>query len=548
MRIALAQLNPTVGDFEGNLAKLATTIESIRGESPDLIVFPEMFVTGYPPRDLLERDWFIERAGRSLDLLAEISRDNSDIGILVGTILRSDASPGKGLHNAAVLLKDGEAVATVHKILLPTYDVFDEARYFDVGEEVAVIPFGSERLGVSICEDAWNEPTLWHRPVYRRDPIEELAGDGATVMVNISASPFYVGKDGIRYRLFERHARRHGVPFVVVNQVGGNDDLVFDGRSMCVAADGGLLAYLPAFEEAILVVDPASSRSGEEFVPDDPVASIHDALVAGLRDYVGKCGFERVVVGLSGGIDSAVVCAIAARALGPGHVFGVAMPSPYSPPGSIEDARALAGNLGIRFAVIPISDVYQAYLDELDPYLGGEDVGVAEENIQARIRGNVLMSISNEFGHLPLSTGNKSELAVGYCTLYGDMSGGLSVISDVPKTSVYDLARHINGGGEVIPRSVIEKPPSAELRPDQLDRDTLPPYDTLDRILELYVDRGRSIDEIVDEGFERETTTWVARAVNSSEYKRIQAAPGIKVTSKAFGMGRRMPIAARYDP
>jgi NAD+ synthase (glutamine-hydrolysing) len=548
MRIALAQLNPTIGDFNGNLEKIAGTLDSIRGDPPDLAVFPEMFLTGYPPRDLLERDWFIEGAGRALDLLSGVAKAHPSTAILVGTVLRSGRSPGKGLHNAAVLLMNGQALATVHKTLLPTYDVFDEARYFDPGDNVHVIPFAGEKLGVSICEDAWNDEGLWHRPVYRRDPIDELARAGATLMINISASPYYVGKDAIRYRLFERHARRHGVPFVVVNQVGGNDELVFDGRSMCVPADGGLAAYLPAFEEAVRVVDPKAARLGDDFAADDPVRTIHDALVCGLHDYARKCGFEDAVIGLSGGIDSAVVCAIASRALGAEHVFGVAMPSPYSSPGSIEDARILAENLGVRFAVIPISDVYQSYLDELEPYLEGESLGVTEENVQARIRGNVLMAISNEHGHLLLTTGNKSELAVGYCTLYGDMSGGLSILSDVPKTAVYRLAEHINREGEIVPRAIIEKPPSAELKPDQRDQDTLPPYDTLDRILDLYVDGGRSIDEIVAAGFDREVATWIVRAVNRNEYKRRQAPPGLKVTSKAFGMGRRMPIAARYEP
>jgi NAD+ synthase (glutamine-hydrolysing) len=548
MRIALAQLNPTIGDFEGNLGKLDRALDALRADSPDLAVFPEMFLAGYPPRDLLERDWFVEGAGRALDRLSAVSKAHPNTAILVGTVLRSGKSPGKGLHNAAVLVRDGQALATVHKTLLPMYDVFDEARYFDPGDEVRTIPFGDEKLGISICEDAWNDPDLWHRPVYRRDPIDELARAGATLMINISASPYYVGKDAIRYRLFERHARRHGVPFVLVNQVGGNDELVFDGRSMCVGADGGLTAYLPAFEEAVRVVDPKSTRLGDDFVADDPNRTIHDALVCGLSDYARKCGFDDAVIGLSGGIDSAVVCAIAARALGAAHVFGVAMPSPYSSPGSIEDARVLAENLGIRFAVIPISDVYQSYLDELEPYLAGESVGITEENVQARIRGNVLMAISNEQGHLLLTTGNKSELAVGYCTLYGDMSGGLSILSDVPKTTVYRLAEHINREGEVIPRAIIDKPPSAELRPDQRDQDTLPPYDTLDPILDLYVDDGRPIEEIVGEGFDREVVTWIVRAVNRNEYKRRQAPPGLKVTSKAFGMGRRMPIAARYEP
>jgi NAD+ synthase (glutamine-hydrolysing) len=548
MRIALAQLNPTIGDFAGNLGKLEATLDSLRDDPPDLAVFAEMFLTGYPPRDLLERDWFIDGARATLDRLSAVSRERPGVGILVGTVLRSGRTPGKGLHNAAVLVKNGDVVATAHKILLPTYDVFDEARYFDPGDQACAIPFGDETLGVSICEDAWNDPALWHRPAYRRDPIDELARAGATVLINISASPFYVGKDAIRHRLFERHARRHGIPFVLVNQVGGNDELVFDGRSMSVGPDGRLAAYLPAFEESVRVIDPMSAVLGADFVPDDSVRTIHDALVLGLSDYARKCGFDRVVLGLSGGIDSAVVCAIAARALGPDRVFGISMPSPYSSPGSIEDSRRLAENLGVRFAVIPISDVYQSYLEELRPYLEGDSVGVAEENIQARVRGNILMAISNEHGHLLLSTGNKSEVAVGYCTLYGDMSGGLSVLSDVPKTTVYRLAEHINREDEVIPREIIDKPPSAELRPDQRDRDTLPPYEALDRVLDLYVDQGRSVDEIVAQGLDREVVTWIVRAVNRNEYKRRQASPGLKVTSKAFGMGRRMPIAARYDP
>lgn len=548
MKIALAQLNPTIADLDGNVTKLAETLDSLRDEAPDLVVLPEMFLTGYPPRDLLERDWFVDRAEAALERLRDLSEDYPDAGLLVGTIVRSTKSPGKGLYNGAVLLQHGRILAIARKVLLPTYDVFDEPRYFDAGRDTAVVPFGDEKLGISICEDAWNDPSLWHRPVYERDPIDELARAGATLMVNLSASPYYVCKDAIRYRLFERHARKHGVPFVVVNQVGGNDELVFDGRSMCVAADGGLIAYLPAFEEAVRVIDPRSLAPRNEFVAEDPTRSIHDALIAGLRDYVRKCGFRDVVIGLSGGIDSAVVCAIAAEALGPDHVFGVAMPSPYSSTGSIEDARKLAENLGVRFSVIPISDVYQSYLDELDPYIEDQSIGVTEENIQARIRGNVLMAISNEHGHLPLSTGNKSELAVGYCTLYGDMSGGLSILSDVPKTAVYSLAELINEDGELIPRAIIDKPPSAELKPDQRDQDTLPAYDTLDRILDLYVDRGRSIDEIVEQDLDREVVTWVVRAVNRNEYKRRQAPPGLKVTSKAFGMGRRMPIAARYDP
>jgi NAD+ synthase (glutamine-hydrolysing) len=525
MRIAIAQLNPTVGDFAGNLAKAEKTLDSLRRDRPDLVVFTEMFLTGYPPLDLLERGWFVRKAEDALTKLADISRKHPHTGILVGTVLRSETPVGKGLHNSAVLIANGEIQAAVHKALLPTYDVFDEARYFDPGEPAAAVSFKDANLGITICEDAWNDPALWRRPVYDRDPVAELARCKATLLINISASPFAAGKDSIRYRLFDAHAKRHKLPFVVVNQVGGNDELLFDGRSMCVAPEGGLLTYLPAFREDVRVIDPRAGGSRIPFSPDDPVASTYGALLMGLRDYVGKCGFHQVLVGLSGGIDSALVCAIAADALGPENVLGVTMPSPYSSPGSIEDSRALATNLGIELATIPIADVYGSYLRDLTPYLAGDGVTVTKENIQARVRGNILMALSNEQCRLLLSTGNKSELAVGYCTLYGDMSGGLAVISDVPKTMVYALARHANR-----------------------DQDTLPPYEVLDPILDLYVEEGRSPDEIVAKGYDRKTVEWVVRAVNGNEYKRRQAVPGLKVTSKAFGMGRRMPIAARYQP
>ncbi len=547
MRIALAQLNPTVGDFDRNLGKIEETLVSVRDERPDLVAFPEMFLSGYPPQDLLEREWFIDRIEQALAATADISQKNPEVGILVGTVLRRSPAVGKGLWNSAVLLKAGEILAAHHKVLLPTYDVFDEARYFDAAPETTVVPFEGHVLGLSICEDAWNDPSLWSRCVYETDPIESQAEQGATVLINISASPYYVGKDEIRYRLFAGHAARHGVPFVAVNQVGGNDELIFDGRSLCVAPTGELLAYLPAFEEGVGIVDLDDAGKRPGFIADDPVASVHDALVMGLRDYVRKCGFEKVVLGLSGGIDSAVVCALAARALGPENVFGVTMPSPYSSPGSIEDSRLLAEKLGVRFEIVPISEVYDSYLNTLTPHLEGSGIGITEENIQARIRGNILMAISNEYGHLLLSTGNKSEIAVGYCTLYGDMSGGLGVISDVPKTMVYEIARYINLGDEVIPQAIIDKPPSAELKPNQKDQDSLPPYETLDRILDLYVDDGLAASAIIEDGLPEEVVRWVIRAVDGNEYKRRQAAPGLKVTSKAFGRGRRMPIAARYQ-
>jgi NAD+ synthase (glutamine-hydrolysing) len=546
MRIALAQLNATVGDFEGNVEKAARTLRDVRPDRPDLIVFPELFLTGYPPRDLLERTWFRRGADRALERLVEASRSAPGCGILVGTILESDASVGRGLLNAAVFIRDGAVAARAVKTLLPLYDVFDEARYFDRGETLSPITMDGSTVGVTVCEDAWTAPELWPRRVYEREPVAELADAGADLFVNIAASPFYVGKDAVRYRLFAEHARRHAAPFVVVNLVGGNDELVFDGRSMCLGPDGGLIAALPSFEEAVEVVDTnASTRA--EFIPEERVESVRRALVTGLRDYVMKCGFDRVLVGLSGGIDSAVVAALAVEALGPTHVLGVTMPSPYSSRGSVSDSLELATNLGIEFREVPISDIYTSYRGTLAESLPEDRVTVAEENIQARIRGNILMALSNLSGGLVLSTGNKSELAVGYCTLYGDMTGGLAVISDVPKTMVYELALHMNAERTVIPEPIITKPPSAELRPDQVDADTLPPYEVLDRILDLYVDRGRTVQEIIDDGLDADVVRWVVRAVNANEYKRRQAAPGLKVTTKAFGMGRRMPIAARHE-
>jgi len=548
MRIAIAQLNPTIGDFFGNLAKIERALEATAAAAPDLMVLPELFLTGYPPQDLLERDWFIDAAEHALDRLESISARYPQTGILVGTVRRTGAIIGKGLHNSAVLLRAGAVEATVHKMLLPTYDVFDEARYFDASSSVAVVEFNGHRLGVTICEDAWNDPSLWRTSIYDADPVAELVAQGANILINIAASPFYAGKDEVRYRLMAGHAERHNCPVVLVNQIGGNDELIFDGRSLCVRPDGSLIAYLPAFEESVKVIDIDAGAPSTAFAADDRIDSVHRALVLGLRDYVSKCGFDSVLVGLSGGIDSAVVCALAAEAVGPRNVLGVTMPSPYSSKGSVTDSEALAANLGIRIQTIPIGDTLTAYRDMLGDQLAGDGVTLTEENIQARIRGNVLMALSNETGALLLSTGNKSEVAVGYCTLYGDMSGGLAVIADVPKTMVYELARHMNRTHTIVPRSTIDKPPSAELRPDQVDQDSLPPYDVLDAILDLYIDQGAAPKDIVSNGIDRRTVEWVVAAVNRNEYKRRQSAPGLKVTSKAFGTGRRMPIAAKYDP
>jgi NAD+ synthase (glutamine-hydrolysing) len=547
MRVVIAQLNPTIGDYAGNVDKIEQTLAACAADAPDLVVFPELFLCGYPPRDLLERAWFIQQAQDATKRVLELSQRYPVTGILVGVPLPTNRRTGKGLYNSALLIEGGQVLLQQNKSLLPTYDVFDEARYFDPAQATSVVPFHDERLGISICEDAWTDPELWLRPPYDSDPIAVLAEAGATIAVNISASPFWAGKEEIRYRLLSNHARRHGLPLVFVNQVGANDELVFDGRSLHLDSSGNPCTVFPSFVEHVQTVETGRTSHGRSYATQPAIESIYQALVLGIRDYTRKTGFRQVVLGLSGGIDSALACALAAAALGPENVVGVTMPAPYSSGGSVEDSRALARNLGIRFLEIPISEVFAAYLDTLTPFFEGRAPDVAEENIQSRIRGNTLMALSNKFGYLVLTTGNKSELAVGYCTLYGDMSGGLAVIADVPKTMVYELARYVNRTTEIIPQASLTKPPSAELRPNQTDQDTLPPYDILDGILRLYVDEGCSLAEIVERGYKQETVRWVLRAVDRNEYKRWQAAPGLKVTSKAFGMGRRMPVAARYS-
>lgn len=548
MRISIAQLNPVVGDIAGNLARLIDVARRCHAQGAELVVFTELYLVGYPPRDLLERHWFLDRVERALAELRLASREFAGTGVLFGAPTRTGRQVGTGLHNSALLVEGGEVVAVRHKSLLPTYDVFDEGRYFDPAPVVEPVPFRGEVLGISICEDTWNLPQLWPRQrLYPTDPVCELARRGATLMINISASPFHTGKDRVRNELISAQACASDVPFLYVNQVGGNDELIFDGGSLLMAPDGRVTEHLRYFSEDIAMVDTeAPATRACEFEPREEIAAVHDALLMGISDYLRKCGFRRAVVGLSGGIDSAVTCALAARALGTEHVLGVTMPSKYSSPGSITDSERLAANLGIRFAQVPITPIYDAYLEQMRPLIPPPP-GVTEENIQARIRGNILMAISNEHGHLVLSTGNKSELAVGYCTLYGDMSGGLAVLADVPKLMVYELARYLNREGEVIPQASIDKAPSAELRPGQTDQDTLPPYAVLDPILELYIEEGLSSEEIIARGFAAETVRWVVRAVNRSEHKRRQAAPGLRITTKAFGMGRRMPIAARYE-
>jgi NAD+ synthase (glutamine-hydrolysing) len=546
MKITIAQLNPTVGDLRGNASRAREVFAKLAGTT-DIIVFPELFLVAYPPRDLLEKPAFIAGVIQTVDELTQLSRGYPETGLILGAPMPSNSECGKGLYNAALFIYQGQMKLQA-KSLLPTYDVFDETRYFTSPAQIQVFDFKDQVLGVSICEDAWYEyETKNFCRLYHIDPIEELARQGASLLINISASPFYCGKEEIRYQIIRQHCRKHHLPFIYANQVGGNDELIFDGCSLAMDAQGELLKVLPAFNEAVETVDLTRPGGGQVFAPLEKIASVHEALVLGLRDYLRKCGFSKAVVGLSGGIDSAVTCYLATMALGPENVLGVIMPSLYSSPGSITDSEKLAANLGLKTVTIPITPIYQSYLDSLCKHLEISDLDVSLENIQARIRGNILMAFSNKYGYLVLSTGNKSELAVGYCTLYGDMSGGLAVISDVPKTMIYELGRYINRREEVIPAAILTKAPSAELRPDQKDQDTLPPYEVLDQVLEYYINEGLSLADIVDRGFKPEVVRWIIQAVDRNEYKRRQAAPGLKLTSKAFGSGRRMPIAARYQ-
>jgi NAD+ synthase (glutamine-hydrolysing) len=550
MRIAIGQINPTVGDIVGNSAKIIDFIEQAKSRGARLIVFPELSICGYPPKDLLLKPAFIDD---NIAAVHRIAKRVSGIDAIVGYAHRNEHPIGRPLHNAVAVLRDG-AVAAVHfKTLLPTYDVFDESRYFEPGpsdERENLVNIAGRVCGLSICEDLWNDEKLIARRLYHQNPIADLNAAGAQILVNSSASPFVVGKHDFRLELFGEQVRRFGKPLIYANQVGGNDELVFDGSSMILNARGQVIAQAKDFEEDLLIADLNEASPAITPTHARGIESIHKALVLGLRDYVGKCGFRSVVLGLSGGIDSALVAALAVDALGSDKVVGVAMPSRFSSDHSVNDARQLAANLGIAFHIIPIGAVHDAYEQTLAPAFAGLAADVTEENLQARVRGALLMAMSNKFNHLLLTTGNKSEIAVGYCTLYGDMCGGLAVISDVPKTSVWELARWINrnAGREIIPQSSIDKVPSAELRPNQTDQDSLPPYPILDAIVEQYVENEQGLAQIVAAGFDPATVSRVIRLIDRSEYKRRQAAPGLKVTSRAFGFGRRMPIAQRYNP
>jgi len=546
VKIAAVQLNPTIGDVEANTARILDGFARATSAGAELVVFPEQSILGYPAKDLLLRREVIEQNLAALQRIVAATA-GLQAGVIVGFAEPNEGGIGRPVFNSAAFIADGRIVARSRKRLLPTYDIFDEARYFEPGGAQPVIDFRGRRVGVMICEDMWSTQQLLARPLYDIDPPCELAAAGADLLINISASPYYLGKHESRLELMAGHARRYGTPLLFCNQVGGNDELLFDGLSSVVDATGRLVAQAKAFEEDLLLIDLDDLDSARLEAMPTGVANLHAALVMGLRDYMRKCRFTGVVIGLSGGLDSAVVACLAAEAAGPPNVLGVAMPSRYSSEHSVADAKALAENLGIAFSIIPIEPLHAAFERELRPHFAGRPPDVTEENIQARIRGVSLMALSNKFGRLLLTTGNKSELAVGYCTLYGDMCGGLALISDVPKTMVYELAHEINryAGREVIPRSTLTKPPSAELRPNQTDQDSLPPYEVLDEILTRYEERLESIEQIVAAGFDSAMVTEVVRKIHLNEYKRQQAAPGLKVTSRAFGFGRRMPIAAR---
>jgi len=546
VKIAAVQLNPTIGDVEGNTARILDGFARATSAGAELVVLPEQSILGYPAKDLLLRREVIEQNLAALQRIVAATA-GLQAGVIVGFAEPNEGGIGRPVFNSAAFIADGQIVARSRKRLLPTYDIFDEARYFEPGGVQPVIDFRGRRVGVMICEDMWSTQQLLARPLYDIDPPCELAAAGADLLINISASPYYLGKHESRLELMAGHARRYGTPLLFCNQVGGNDELLFDGLSSVVDATGRLVAQAKAFEEDLLLIDLDDLDSARLEAMPTGVANLRAALVMGLRDYMRKCRFTGVVVGLSGGLDSAVVACLAAEALGPPNVLGVAMPSRYSSEHSVADAKALAENLGIDFSIIPIEPLHAAFERELRPHFAGRPPDVTEENIQARIRGVSLMALSNKFGRLLLTTGNKSELAVGYCTLYGDMCGGLALISDVPKTMVYELAHEINrrAGREVVPRSTLTKPPSAELRPNQTDQDSLPPYEVLDEILARYEERLESIEQIVAAGFDSAMVTEVVRKIHLNEYKRQQAAPGLKVTSRAFGFGRRMPIAAR---
>ena len=556
MKICLAQINLTIGAFKQNVGKICKSINTAREKGADLVIFPEMSVVGYPPKDLLELSGFVDS---NLKALEEVKNSVTGISAIVGFVDRNVAQRGKALYNAAAHIKNRKIVSRHYKSLLPTYDVFDEDRYFEPTHDISIAKISGRKFGISICEDVWGADVVWPGTIHHKDPVECMVRQGAEIIINISASPFTIGKQDVRLKMLTGHAKRNKVPIVFVNQIGGNDDLVFDGNSLVINKEGIVVGRASGFKEELLMVEfkgsdltigGNKSRSAKKetryAAGEGDIESVYNALVLGTRDYVKKCGFKKAVIGLSGGIDSAVTAVIAVKALGKNKVLGVTMPSTFSSKGSVDDSMVLAKRLGIKCELIPIKSVYNAYTKTLSGVFAGLPFDVTEENLQARIRGKILMAISNKHGYLVLTTGNKSELAVGYCTLYGDMCGGLAVISDIPKTMVYSLAEYINRRKEIIPADTIEKPPSAELRPNQKDQDSLPSYDVLDGVLRAYVEESKDVGDIIEMGYDESLVKDIINKVDRNEYKRKQAAPGLKVTTKAFGTGRRMPLAQRY--
>ncbi|MCR9289661.1 MAG: NAD+ synthase [Bacteroidetes bacterium] len=543
MKISIAQLNFHIGNFKGNLSKMLEAVETAKADGADLICFSELSTCGYPPRDFLEFEDFIKKAE---DTVAKLAKAAIDIAIVVGSPSKNSVIEGKDHYNSAYFLEDGKIKQVQHKTLLPTYDVFDEYRYFEPASEFKVVEFKGKKIALTICEDIWNIGN--ENPLYTICPLDEMIGQNPDFILNLSASPFSVTQTEERIHVLKSNVERYGLPMFYVNHSGAQTEILFDGGSIAMSPDGHIFEELPYFEECIRTFDLAEVEKGgvQKEQPRDKIALIHDALVIGVKNYFGKLGFKKAILGLSGGIDSAVTAVLAARALGPENVRVILMPSQYSSDHSINDARALAENLGIQYDIIPIKDIYDTYMEKLEPHFLGYASNVTEENIQARVRGMLLMSFSNKFGNILLNTTNKSEMAVGYGTLYGDLCGGLSVIGDVYKTDVFKLARYMNKEGEVVPENTISKPPSAELRPDQKDTDSLPEYDILDAVLIQYIENQKGPKEIIEMGFDEKLVKRILRLVNINEFKRHQTAPVLRVTSKAFGMGRRMPIVGKY--
>jgi NAD+ synthase (glutamine-hydrolysing) len=543
MRIAIAQMNVHIGNFSGNLAKMLRMVEQAKAQQADIVCFPELATCGYPPRDFLEFDDFIHQAD---DCIAQLAQAAQGIAIVVGSPTRNPNLQGKDLYNSAYFLADGQVQQVQHKALLPTYDVFDEYRYFEPATEFKIVEYQGKRIAVTICEDIWNVGN--ENPLYTICPMDELAKQSPDFMINVSASPFAYAHGDERIHVIRANVERYGVPMFYINHIGAQTELIFEGGSIVMSPDGKVFDEMPYFEEDLQVYDLGQVMTGgrEKNRAKEKFPLIHDALVMGVRDYFGKLGLKKAILGLSGGIDSAVTAVIAARALGADNVRVLLMPSQFSSDHSVNDARELAENLGIQYDIVPIEPMYAAYMNTLQPHFWGKPFNITEENLQARIRGMLLMAFSNKFGHILLNTSNKSEMAVGYGTLYGDMCGGLSVLGDVYKTEVFALARYINKDGIVIPENTISKPPSAELRPDQKDSDSLPEYDILDQVLFQYIEKSQGPKEIMAQGFEESLVRRVLRMVNINEFKRHQTAPVLRVSPKAFGMGRRMPIVGKY--